>query len=173
MPPTDPAVDDDHHASWRGVAVEHLVAATVALIGRGRINVAQTLWDAEGVDLLFDGPNHAGARMQVQVKSISSMTANVTQRNTAVALVRDATFRVRDDVWLLFVLVDMHELTFYKSWLVPSADFAELTNINSHGRRRFADSINSQNSKWTSYRFDCRTDLARAVAERLDVSVSP
>jgi hypothetical protein len=130
-----------HHSSWRGAAVEQLVAATIALIGRGRINVAQTLWDADGIDLLFEGPNPNARRMRVQVKSIGSDTTNVAQCRRAVSLVRDATFGVHDDVWVLFVLIDVENLTFEKSWLVPAEDFAAHTRVNSRGYWRFADGV--------------------------------
>jgi hypothetical protein len=157
----------EHHSSWRGAAVEQLVAATIALVGRGRINVAQTLWDADGVDLLFEGPDHSVPRMRVQVKSIGTDTTNVARRRRAVSLVRDATFGVHDDTWVLFVLIDVENLTFEKSWLVPAADFAERANVNSRGYRRFADGIDSSRSIWTRYRFESRMQLARFVAERL------
>ena len=165
MPPTEVG---EHRSSWRGAAVEQLVAATIALIGRGRINVAQTLWDADGVDLLFEGPDRLVPRMRVQVKSIGTDTTNVAKRGRAVSLVRNATFSVHDDTWVLFVLIDADSLTFEKSWLVPAADFAERANVNSRGYRRFADGINSRRSMWTRYRFDSRTDLARYVAQHLE-----
>lgn len=63
----------EHHSSWRGAAVEQLVAATVALAGRGRINVAQTLWDGDGVDLIFEGPGIQAPRMRVQVSAIRTV----------------------------------------------------------------------------------------------------
>lgn len=158
-----------HHSSWRGAAVEHLVAATIALRGRGRINFAQTLWDAEGIDLMFEGPAPASRRMRVQVKSIGSDTTNVVQRGQAVSLVRDATFSARDDGWVLFVLIDVTTLTFEKSWLVPSSDFAAHTKANSRGHRRFADGLNSRRSRWTPYRFETRRALSHRVARELGV----
>jgi hypothetical protein len=142
-----------HHASWRGAAVEHPIAATIALAVGGRVSVAQTLWDADGVDVLLDGPDPS-TRLLVQVKSISSANVNATMRGPGVSLVRDATFRVRDDFWLPFVLTDMSALTFEKSWLVPAADFPEKTTVNMYGRRRFANGTESKNSKWTAYRFE-------------------
>jgi hypothetical protein len=157
----------EHHSSWRGAAVEQLVAATVALVGHGRINVAQTLWDGDGVDLVFEGPHRNVPRMRVQVKSISTETKNVTKRGHAVSLVRDATFGARDDTWVLFVLVDLNCLTFEKTWLVPAVDFADLTKVNSHGDRRFADSVESKRSKWTRYRRETRLELAQYIAEQL------
>jgi hypothetical protein len=157
----------EHHSSWRGAAVEQLVAATVALAGRGRVNVAQTLWDGDGVDLVFEGPGPKAARMRVQVKSINAENVNVTKRRRAVSLVRDATFAVRDDTWVLFVLVDLDRLSFEKSWLVPSADFAERANVNARGYRRFVDGVDSRDSMWTRYRHDSRPDFGRFVADRL------
>lgn len=163
------ADDGGHHSSWRGAAVEHLVAATIALRGRGRINVAQTLWDAEGIDLMFEGPVPPSLRMRVQVKSIGSDTTNVVQRGRAVSIVRDATFSPREDGWVLFVLIDVMTLTFEKSWLVPSSDFAAHTKANSRGYRRFADGLNSRRSRWTPYRFETRKALSDRVARELGV----
>jgi hypothetical protein len=160
----------DHHSSWRGAAVEQLVAATVALEGRGRINVAQTLWDGDGVDLILEGPGTERARMRIQVKSIGAENVNVVKRRRAVSLVRDATFAVREDTWVLFVLVDLGTLTFEKSWLVPSADFAARTKVNARGYRRFVDGVDSKDSMWTCYRYDSRAALASDVALRLGIS---
>jgi hypothetical protein len=157
----------EHHSSWRGAAVEQLVAATVALAGRGRINVAQTLWDGDGVDLVFEGPGPDAPRMRVQVKSIGADNVNVTKRRRAVSLVREATFAVRKDTWILFVLVDLDALSFEKSWFVPSADFADRTKVNARGYRRFVDGIDSLSSMWTPYRHDSRAELANFVVEHL------
>lgn len=157
----------EHHSSWRGAAVEQLVAATVALAGRGQINVAQTLWDGEGVDLVFEGPGPLAPLMRVQVKSIGADNINVTKRRRAVSLVRNATFAVRDDTWILFVLVDLDQLSFEKSWLVPSADFAARAKVNARGNRRFVDGVDSRDSMWTQYRHDSRQALGNFVAARL------
>ena len=157
----------DSHSSWRGAAVEQLVAATVALAGRGRINVAQTMWDAEGVDLVFEGPGPDAPRMRVQVKSIGSDNINVVKRRRAVSLVRDATFEVRDDTWILFVLIDVGAMSFEKSWLVPSAEFAAHTTVNARGYRRFNDGLESARSRWTAYRHDSRAALADGIIRRL------
>jgi hypothetical protein len=159
----------EHHSSWRGAAVEQLVAATVALAGRGRINVAQTLWDGDGVDLVFEGPGADAARMRVQVKSIGADNVNVVKRKRAVSLVRDATFSARIDTWVLLILVDLEALTFEKSWLIPSGVFDLNTKVNSRGYRRFVDGIDSKNSMWTPYRHDSRTVLAKEIAECLNV----
>jgi hypothetical protein len=156
-----------HHSSWRGAAVEQLVAATVALAGRGQINVAQTLWDGDGADLVFEGPGPGARRMRVQVKSIGADNVNVTQRRRAVALVREATFAVRDDTWILFILVDLDELSFETSWLVPTADFAVRAKVNAGGYRRFVDGVVSRNSMWTRHRHESRSALATFVAKRL------
>lgn len=157
----------EHHSSWRGAAVEQLVAATVALAGRGQINVAQTLWDADGVDLVFEGPGPSAPRMRVQVKSIGADNVNVTKRRRAVSLVRDATFAVRDDTWVLFILVDLNTLSFEKAWLVPAADFAARAKVNARGYRRFVDGVDSRDSIWTRYRHDSRPALGKFVAEQL------
>jgi hypothetical protein len=157
----------DSHSSWRGAAVEQLVAATVALAGRGRVNVAQTMWDAEGVDLVFEGPGPDAPRMRVQVKSIGADNVNVVKRGRAVSLVRDATFEVRDDTWILFVLIDVAAMSFEKSWLVPSAELAEHTTVNARGYRRFSDGLESSRSRWTGYRCDSRAALAENIIRRL------
>lgn len=157
----------EHHSSWRGAAVEQLVAATIALAGRGYINVAQTLWDGDGVDLIAEGPGDEPRRLRIQIKSIGSDNVNVVKRRRAVSLVRDATFRVRADTHLLFILVDLTNLTFEKSWLVPSAVFSEQTKVNARGYRRFVDGTDSTKSMWTAYRYDDRQALGLAVRHLL------
>ena len=105
--------------------------------------------------------------MRVQVKSIGADNVNVVKRRRAVSLVRDATFAVRDDTWVLFVVVDLGHLSFEKSWLVPSAEFAARTKVNARGYRRFVDGVLSKDSIWTRYRHDSRAALAHYVTEHL------
>ncbi len=156
----------DHHSSWRGAAVEQLIAATVALAGGGHINVAQTLWDGDGIDLMLEGPGSVMPRMRLQVKSIGSDNNNVVSRGRAVSVVRRATFEPRADTWIVFVLIDLSALDFEKSWLVPSPDF-DTKARKSAKSLHFNDGVNSRDSRWTEYRFESRVALAESVVGHL------
>jgi hypothetical protein len=58
--------------------------------------------------------------------------------------VRAATFRVREDFWLLFAAVDARRGVIETAWLVPSDRFDELAGhqiVHGQSRRRFSASV--------------------------------
>ena len=149
----------------KGKAVEHLVAATCILTSGLRLNVSTSLVDDEGVDLVFHRRERS-TTLAVQVKSRTTATKGISQRNRFYATVRAATFRPRADLYLLFVPVDADEGTFSFVWLVPSKPFARRT-VNGRGRRVFSASTRDESKdQWRRYRVE-RADLADAILEVL------
>src|ERR1700730_7192850 len=87
-----------------GKAVEHLVAASCIITSGARLNVSTSLVDDEGVDLVFF---RRGGTATVAVQVKARMTdASPLSRGTYQAFVRSETFRVRDDLFMLFVAVN-------------------------------------------------------------------
>ncbi len=160
----------DEHAARKGKAAEHLIAAICVLATGTELNALTALVDDEGVDLAFK--HREGTRtLDVQVKARFSDEAGSRQlRETQrlVAVVRAATFRVREDFWLLFAAVDAGRGVIEKAWLVPSASFDELAGrqvVRGQLRRRFSASAKSDtNDQWREFRVEGR-DLPRRVLE--------
>jgi hypothetical protein len=149
-----------HRGSARkGKAIESLVAASCILATGGELNALTALVDDEGVDITFK--RRDGTRtLDVQVKSRFSDDSGSNALRTEdrfVADTRDATFRPRDDLYMLFVAVNAAEVEIGPIWLVPSPDLAELgqrINPKSTGPqiRISASAKESSKDKWSSYR---------------------
>jgi hypothetical protein len=145
----------------KGKAVEHLVAATCILTSGLKLNASTSLVDDEGVDLVFHR-REKSTTLAVQVKSRTTATKGISQRNRFYATVRAATFRPRPDLYLLFVPVDAEEGTFTFVWLVPSKRFGR-RRVNGRGRRVFSASMKEESEdQWSKYRVE-RADLANEI----------
>lgn len=153
-------------ASRMGKATEYLVAAVCILTTRGELNVATSLVDDEGVDLVFNRRNSA-ATLAVQVKARMSDSKRVSAGGF-VAFVRKQTFTPRADLDMLFVAVDVTTGALMHGWLVPSPEFAALAGkANARDRFRFAASPKpDSHDKWSPYRLATK-DLAPTIMQRL------
>ena len=155
-----------------GKAVELLVAASCMLSTRGELNVATSLVDDEGVDLVFH--RRGGSRtLAVQVKARTSDSKRVRSENVMV-FVRASTFRPRPDFDLLVTAVDVANAQLVASWLVPSEVFAANAGPpNRAGRLRFYASLKpTGRDRWTGFRVNPR-DLGAHVLARLDAVDRP
>ncbi|WP_228567153.1 hypothetical protein [Nocardia sp. SYP-A9097] len=83
-----------------GKAAEYLVTAICILATRGQLNISTSIVDDEGVDLVFHLGDYT-ATLAVQVKARMS-DGSVAARGRLQAQIRQATFRPRDDLDLLF-----------------------------------------------------------------------
>jgi hypothetical protein len=97
----------------------------------------------------------------VQVKarfSDESGSKQLREKQRLVAGVREATFRVRDDFWLLFAAVDGRRGVIETAWLVPSGRFDELAGnqvVRGQVRRRFSASAKpGSKDQWREFRVD-------------------
>ncbi len=154
-----------------GKAVEHLVAASCILASRAKLNVSTTLVDDEGVDLVFHRRDGT-ATLAVQVKARMSDSKQF-QAGRFTAVVRQQTFRERDDLYMLFVPTEVPEGTFKFVWFVPSRVFRNGAQVvKTQGRLRFAASMKPESrDKWSGFRVE-RRDLPGkilAVLEELDL----
>ncbi|WP_245567321.1 hypothetical protein [Nocardia vinacea] len=149
-----------------GKAAEYLVAAICILATRGQLNVSTTIVDDEGVDLVFHLRDHT-ATLAVQVKARMS-DGSVAARGRLQAQIRQATFRPRNDLDLLFILVDIEHGTLSAAWLVPSRDFDRLKGTpTSQGTLRFSASASvDSHDKWSSYRLTA-AELPQRIVERV------
>jgi hypothetical protein len=157
----------DHRDSARlGKAVEHLVAATCILTSGLRLNVSTSFVDDEGVDLVF-ARRGAPKTLAVQVKSRRAAGASMA-KGTFRAQVGDSTFDPRDDLYVLYVVVDPEEGTYDRCWFVPSKVLHARSTVNQQGRRRFVASTNlASKDQWSEFRCS-RTDLASHILAVLD-----
>lgn len=159
-------------AGRMGKAAELLVAASCMLSTRGELNVAMSLVDDEGVDLVFHrrGDGHA---LAVQVKARTSDSKRVRAESVS-ALVRAATFRPRPDFDLLVVAVDVAKAALLAAWLVPSEVFAAQTGPPTKtGRLRFYASLKpTGRDRWTDFRVD-PCELGARILARLDALDRP
>jgi hypothetical protein len=122
--PTDKQPTDKQREKRRGIAAESLVASMCVLGSDGELNVATSLVDDEGVDLVFY--RSAGRpTLSVQVKSHFFDAPERIERRGANALLNPGTFRPRRDLYLLFLVVDQYEARIETAWLVPSVAFSE------------------------------------------------
>jgi hypothetical protein len=145
-------------SSRKGKAVEHLVAAISVLATAGELNALTALVDDEGVDVSFK--RHNGIRtLDVQVKARFSDEGGskaLREQERFTALVGDKTFRVRDDLYLLYVAIDGARGAVDMAWLVPSAALeAEGMSVTINGQRKLkfaASAKEAANDKWRKYR---------------------
>lgn len=138
-------------ASWKGKAVEQLVAAKCVLGSGGRLNVSTPFVDDAGVDLVFNLRDHP-ATLAVQVKS---RFRSARLRRIFMTQVRRATFQPRPDLALLFVLYDdVTANDLETTWLVPADQFADRTGAQGAGTGRlvFAVSLGGARNRWTEFR---------------------
>lgn len=159
-------LDKSPDAARMGKAAEYLVAASAILATRGELNVSTSLVDDDGVDLVFHRRNHT-ATLSVQVKARMS-DGSLVRTGRVQANVREATFRPRADLDMLFVVVDPAEGRITVAWLVPSAEFDALVPTqNGRGRRVFAASMKPETAdRWRRWRLE-PAELAPRVLDRL------
>ncbi|GAA1083755.1 hypothetical protein [Pseudonocardia alni] len=163
---TDDYLDKSPDAARMGKAAEYLVAASAILATRGQLNVSTSLVDDDGVDLVFHRRGHT-ATLAVQVKSRMA-DGVLVQSGRVQANVREATFRPRRDLDMLFVVVDPVEGRIVTAWLVPSGEFARLVPTpNGKGRRVFSASAKPDTAdRWRGFRLT-PADLAGRLLDRL------
>ena len=157
----------DASSSWKGKAIEQLIAAKCILASRGRLNVSIPFVDDAGVDLVFNLRDRP-ATLAVQVKA-RFRSASI-KRNTFMTQVRRATFQPRADLAMLFVLYDDVKLQDLElAWLVPSQEFDGLTQGQGKSKARlvFASSITGAKGMWAPFRYES-IDLANAVVQLLE-----
>ncbi|GAA4153894.1 hypothetical protein GCM10022286_00830 [Gryllotalpicola daejeonensis] len=149
-----------------GKAAEFLVAAVCILGTRGQLNVSTSLVDDEGVDLVFHRRDST-ATLAVQVKARMSDGA-VVGRGRFMAFVRDATFRPRADLDMLFVLVDIERGAIDRAWLVPSVEFDAMKgSMTTNKTYRFSASLKADSAdKWSPFRLSA-AQLPSKIVERL------
>ncbi|WP_280452660.1 hypothetical protein [Nocardia cyriacigeorgica] len=153
-------------AARMGKAAEYLVAAVCILATRGQLNVSTSIVDDEGVDLVFHLRDHT-ATLAVQVKA-RMLDGSVAAQGRIQASVRQATFKPRDSLDLLFILVDNEHGIIDTAWLVPSKDFDLMKGASTkRGRLRFAASANpASRDMWSRYRLSA-AELPVRIVERV------
>lgn len=154
-------------AARKGAAVEYLIAASCMLASGFQLNVSTNLVDDEGVDLVFHRRD-GSATLAVQIKSRSWSARTMRNRERFIADVRRATFRQRDDLYLLFVAIDAQFADYGPVWLVPSVDFAEILGSKAGSTLRFSASASPASSdRWSKYRLE-RSGLPDRLLSALD-----
>jgi hypothetical protein len=115
---------DKQREKRRGIASESLVASMCVLGSDGELNVATSLVDDEGVDLVFYR-SAGGPTLSVQVKSHFFDTPGKIERRGVNFLLNPRVFNARDDLYLLFFVVDQYTARIQTAWLVPSVEFSK------------------------------------------------
>jgi hypothetical protein len=158
------------NAARKGKAVEHLIAASCIIASGSRLNALTALVDDEGIDITFK--RRDGFRtLDVQVKSaFLESRKNLREKAIFIADTRRATFRPRDDLFMLFVVVDGKHAQFGPLWFVPSEALDEDGfDIKSEGNRllRFqASAKKASKDKWRHFRLS-RQELAPRILATL------
>ncbi|HXE98745.1 MAG TPA: hypothetical protein VN458_00195 [Solirubrobacterales bacterium] len=148
--------ESESTSARKGKATEHLIAASCILASNGQLNALTGLVDDEGVDVTFK--RRDGFRtVDVQIKSrFLASSKNLRKNGTFVADTREATFRPRDDLYMLFVVVEAKTATFGPVWLVPSTVLdqkAFRVTVKKKKLVRFqASSKKNSKDKWRAYR---------------------
>jgi hypothetical protein len=165
-------------ASRKGKAVEQLIAAISVLATGGQLNALTALVDDEGVDLSFK-PRNGTRTLDVQVKarfSDDDGSKALRERESFTSLVREQTFRPREDFYILYAAIDGPRGAVENVWLVPSlvlqADGMRVT-INGQKKIKFAASAKqASKDKWRKYRLGPKEWPARLleVVEGLEPS---
>lgn len=118
------APTDKQREKRRGIASESLVASMCILGSDGELNVATSLVDDEGVDLVFYR-SAGGPTLSVQVKSHFFDAPGKIERRSVNFLLNPRVFGARDDLYLLFLVVDQYAARIETAWFVPSEKFIE------------------------------------------------
>lgn len=148
-----------------GKAAELLVAAMCILATGGELNASASFVDDEGVDLVLHRRG-SSAMLAVQIKCRTS-TAVQVRRERFAAQVRSQTLRARDDLDMLFVVVDAEVGAITTAWLVPSPAFQAAASRTGDGHLRFRASLKQgSNDQWSPYRLTAR-QLPERVLSRL------
>ncbi len=125
---------DKQREKRRGIPAESLVASMFVLGSDGELNVATSLVDDEGVDLVFYR-SAGGPKLSVQVKSHFFDAPGKIERRGAKALLNPGTFRPRPDLYLLFLVVDQYAARIQTAWLVPSEEFSKSRRARTSGSK--------------------------------------
>ena len=121
--------------------------------------------DDEGVDLVFHRRGGT-ATLAVQVKSRGSDTS-VVRRGRFEANVRGSVFEVRQNLYMLFVVVDRPTARLGPIWFIPSDEFDTLASTTGRGMRKIsANTGPAASDRWLPYRMDFEA-LPRAILEVL------
>jgi hypothetical protein len=124
---------DKQREKRRGIAAESFVASILV--------------DDEGVDLVFYR-SAGGPTLSVQVKSHFYDSPGMIEKKGMNTVLNRGTFKARDDLYLLFLVVDQYEARIQTAWLVPSVDFSKSkTGVN----LRFQASPDPSSSPWGKY----------------------
>jgi hypothetical protein len=158
----------------KGKATEQLIAASVVLASGGELNALTAMVDDEGVDLSLKRRNGLST-LDLQVKSaFVDERKNLREKGTFIADVRRKTFWARDDLFMLYVVVDGSRAELLRAWLVPSAVLeSEGFNVRTRGTdclRFQASAKPASRDKWRRYRLE-RAELVPALLKlvrRLD-----
>lgn len=160
---------DNKGSARKGRAMESLVAASCILATGGELNALTALVDDEGVDITFKRRN-GDRTLDVQVKSRfydEDGSKALREESRFVADIREATFRPRDDLFIIFAAVNAAEVEMGPVWLVPSVVLHKKglrINPKKTGKQvRFdASTKASSKDKWVPYRMG-KADLPQAL----------
>jgi hypothetical protein len=161
-------------SSWKGRAVEWLVAAQCILASNGRLNVSTAMVDDEGVDLVFNLKG-TSKTLAVQVKSRFASTKLFQKRRIYRAQIRRKVFHPRKDLHVLFVLFDdVEAFDIREAWLVPSLRFQELTAAQTESRPQLVFAVNTRGTTniWFPYRCT-RQSLAQRIVKAIEELHAP
>lgn len=158
---------DKQREKRRGIASESLVASMCVLGSDGELNVATSLVDDEGVDLVFYR-SAGGPTLSVQVKSHFFDSPGKRDRRGANALLNPGTFRPRRDLYLLFLVVDQYAAQIQSAWLVPSEKFSD--SKTGKNLRFQASPDPDSGSPWARYLVDPLT--AGEIAGRIMMALA-
>jgi hypothetical protein len=145
---------DDQRQKRKGIAVESLVTALCVLGSGGELNVATSLVDDDGVDLVLFRMA-GGATLSLQVKSRFATSQSAKDGKVEIVVKKPATkdtFRARKDFFLLFLIVDALTVSVDYAWLVPSITLWEELKDNSG--LHFIASLDGTENRWTDYKID-------------------
>jgi hypothetical protein len=154
----------------KGKATEQLIAASVVLASGGELNALTAMVDDEGVDLSLKRRNGLNT-LDLQVKSgFVDERKSLREKGVFIADVRRNTFQARNDLFMLYAVVDGSKAELLRAWLVPSA-ILESQGFDVHTRGtdclRFQASAKPESrDKWRRYRLE-RSELVPALLKLL------
>lgn len=155
-----------------GRATEYLIAATCILASRGELNALTALVDDEGVDLGLkrrDGTRTLDLQIKSRFWDEEGGSSYLRKKRQFMADVAEDTFRPRDDLWVLYVVMHAAKAKILLAWLVPSTVVAEEAFLiepkKSRNQLRFQASVKPKTKdKWREYRLE-RKELVPKLVE--------
>jgi len=99
--------------------------------------------------------DQANRSVEPDTSPAAATTALLSKNSMFGASIRKVSFRPREDMYLLLVVVDADAADFGPLWLIPSYEFDKRVKANAKGLMPFRASVKAESKdQWSQYRLN-------------------